>query len=240
MRDTAGRTEATGSRSMPGRTISPEDEAALLETIDRWVERDVRPVVKDHDHADEWPARLVEQMAALGPFGVRIGTDHGGLGLPAATYAKLVMRISAAWRALTGIFNSHLMLALALERFGTERQKARWLPDLAAGRLRGGLALTEPDAGTGLSVGDVSYRATANLGWTDIRLAAPVFVGDTLYAESEVVALRESATRPTQGIVTVRTRGLKADGTEVIRFERTILVPKRGHAVDEPEAKPGA
>ena len=85
----------------------------------------------------------------------------------------------------------------------------------------------------GMSVSDVSYKGVGNLGWTDIRLPAPVFAGDTLYAESEVLAKRESAKRPTQGIVTVRTVGRKSDGTEVISFERTILIPKRGHAVDD-------
>jgi itaconyl-CoA hydratase len=80
---------------------------------------------------------------------------------------------------------------------------------------------------TGMSVDDVSYRAIGNLGWDKVRLTAPVFVGDTIYAESEVIAKRESMSRPTQGLVTVRTRGLKADGTEFMSFERTVLVPKR-------------
>jgi acyl dehydratase len=86
---------------------------------------------------------------------------------------------------------------------------------------------------TGMSVADVSYKAIANLGWNDIRLTAPVFAGDTLYAESEVIAKRESTSRPNQGIVTVRTIGKKSDGTMVLSFERTVLVPKRGHAVDD-------
>lgn len=85
----------------------------------------------------------------------------------------------------------------------------------------------------GMSVTDISYKAIGNLGWNDVRLTAPVFAGDTLYAETEVLAKRESAKRPTQGIVTVRTLGRKADGTQVIRFERTVLVPKRGHGVDD-------
>ena len=87
----------------------------------------------------------------------------------------------------------------------------------------------------GMSVSDVSYKAIGNLGWNDIKLSAPVFAGDTLYAESEVLAKRESQSRPAQGIVTVRTRGLKQDDTVVISYERTILVPKRGHGVDDKE-----
>ncbi|MDT7660373.1 MAG: itaconyl-CoA hydratase [Pseudonocardiales bacterium] len=85
----------------------------------------------------------------------------------------------------------------------------------------------------GMSVSDISQKAIGNLGWNDIRLVAPVFIGDTIYAESEVLTKRESAKRPTQGIVTVRTAGRKADGTVFMTFERTVLVPKRGHAVDD-------
>ncbi len=86
---------------------------------------------------------------------------------------------------------------------------------------------------TGMSVSDVSQKTIANLGWTDVKLTGPVFVGDTLYAESEVLSIRESASRPTQGIVSVETRGSKQDGTSVIEFKRNMLIPKRGHAVDD-------
>ena len=88
----------------------------------------------------------------------------------------------------------------------------------------------------GLSVADISQNAV-NLGWQDIRLPAPVFEGDTLYAETEVVSNRESASRPTMGIVEIMTRGYKADGTVVITFRRTILVYKRGHAPARPTPK---
>jgi len=96
-------------------------------------------------------------MAELGLFGATIGQEYGGLGLPAATYARIVMRISSYWLAITGIFNSHLIMAAALERFGTPEQKAKWLPRFATGELRGGLALTEPNAGTDLQ----AIRTTA-------------------------------------------------------------------------------
>jgi len=84
----------------------------------------------------------------------------------------------------------------------------------------------------GMSVADVSQQAIANLGWTDIKLTAPVFVGDTVYAESEVLAKRESKSRPNQGVVTVRTTGRKSDGTVFMSYERTVLVPKQGYAVE--------
>ena len=85
----------------------------------------------------------------------------------------------------------------------------------------------------GMSVSDVSQKAIANLGWTDIRLPHPVFTGDTLYAESEVIGKRESKSRPGAGLVTVKTIGRNQDGAEVCTFERTILVAKRGHSVED-------
>ncbi len=85
----------------------------------------------------------------------------------------------------------------------------------------------------GMSVSDVSQKTVANLGWDKIRLTAPVFVGDTLYAESEVLAKRASKSRPNQGIVTIRTTGKKQDGSVFMSYERSMLIPMRGHAVDD-------
>jgi len=84
-----------------------------------------------------------------------------------------------------------------------------------------------------MSVSDVSQKTIANLGWDTVRMPAPVFNGDTLYAESEVLRIRESKSRPTQGIVSIKTIGKNQKGVEVISFERTMLIPKRGHAVDD-------
>jgi acyl dehydratase len=83
----------------------------------------------------------------------------------------------------------------------------------------------------GMTVDDVSYNSVANLGWRDIKLVAPVFHGDTIYARSRVLDVRESRSRPTQGIVTTQTEGYKADGTVFMQFERMSLVPKAGHGV---------
>ena len=86
---------------------------------------------------------------------------------------------------------------------------------------------------TGMSVSDVSQKTIANLGWDKVRLTGPVFIGDTLYAESTVLEKRESKSRPHQGIVTVETIGKKQDGTQVISFERSMPIPERGHAIDD-------
>lgn len=85
----------------------------------------------------------------------------------------------------------------------------------------------------GLTVSDVSQKAIANLGWKEIRLPAPVFPGDTLYAETEVLEKRASKSRPNQGIVTVKTTGKNQDGVTVCEFIRSMLIPARGHGVDD-------
>jgi len=86
---------------------------------------------------------------------------------------------------------------------------------------------------TGMSVSDISQKTIANLGWDKVRLSGPVFVGDTLYAESQVLSKRESNSRPNQGIVSVETKGIKQDESIVISFERSMLIPFKGHAIDD-------
>jgi acyl dehydratase len=84
-----------------------------------------------------------------------------------------------------------------------------------------------------MSVSDISQKAIANLGWDKIKLTGPVFVGDTIYAESEVLEVRESKSRPTQGIVTVKTTGKTSEGLVFLTYERSVLIPKRDHGVDD-------
>ena len=126
------------------------DDAPILDAIAKWLARDVEPHAMRMEHADEYPHQMVEQMKALGLFGATVSTEWGGLGLSASTYAKIVTMISESWMSLTGVFNSHLMLAKCIEKFGTVDQKKKYLPKLVTGELRGGTALTEPDAGTDL------------------------------------------------------------------------------------------
>jgi itaconyl-CoA hydratase len=86
---------------------------------------------------------------------------------------------------------------------------------------------------TGMSVRTVSAKVVANLGWDKVKATAPVFAGDTLYAESKILSKRESKSRPAQGIVTIATRGFNQHGTEIMSFERTMLIYKRGHSPEE-------
>ncbi|MGH9785102.1 MAG: acyl-CoA dehydrogenase family protein [Terriglobia bacterium] len=127
-----------------------EQEALILKSVDRFLEREVRPVVRALEAADTYPAAIVEKLKTLGLFGATIAPEFGGLGLPAVTYARIVERMSAVWMSVPGFFNSHLIMAGAVERYGTEEQKRRYLPRFASGELRGGIALTEPDCGTDL------------------------------------------------------------------------------------------
>jgi alkylation response protein AidB-like acyl-CoA dehydrogenase len=128
----------------------PAQQELILAAVDKFLERDVVPYAHDLEARDEYPFEIVEQMKELGLFGATIGEEWGGLGLDVSTYSKIVERVSAVWMSVSGIFNSHLIMAAAVERFGTEDQKRRYLPRFATGELRGGIALTEPDAGTDL------------------------------------------------------------------------------------------
>jgi len=131
----------------------------ILESIERWAERELKPVAKKFDHADEYPLEIVEQMKDLGLFGATIDPEYGGLGLSASTYARIVMSIASIWMAPVGIFNSHLIMAACVQRHGTDEQKRRWLPKFASGEIRGGIGLTEPNAGTDLqSIRTVARR----------------------------------------------------------------------------------
>lgn len=136
-----------------------EEQREIIDSIERWAERELRPVARKFDHADEYPVEIVAQMKELGLFGATIAPEYGGLGLDATTYAQIVMKISAVWMAPVGIFNSHLIMAACVQRHGTAEQKNRWLPKFAAGEIRGGIGLTEPNAGTDLqSIRTVARR----------------------------------------------------------------------------------
>src|SRR5438270_8429035 len=121
-----------------------EQEQLILDSVGRFLDREVKPHVHALEHDDIYPADIVEGMKALGLFGATIGADYGGLGLSASTYARIVETVSTVWMSLAGIFNSHLLIAAAVERLGTSAQKVNFLPRFATGELRGSLALREP------------------------------------------------------------------------------------------------
>ena len=131
---------------------SPDDRSALsaqiVDTVRRFVQREVIPVASRYEQADEYPQPLVDRMKELGLFGATIPEEWGGLGLDYSTYAQVVEEICRGWMSLSGVLNTHLMLAYALVHFGTAEQKKRWLPAMARGEHRGAFLLTEPHAGS--------------------------------------------------------------------------------------------
>jgi alkylation response protein AidB-like acyl-CoA dehydrogenase len=129
----------------------PEVRAELVGTVRRFVEREVVPVASELEHADEYPAAIIDGMRELGLFGVTIPEEHGGLGLDLPTYCGVIEELSAGWMSLSGVLNTHVMTANLLKSNGTDEQRKRWLPRLAAGEIRGALSLSEPDAGSDTS-----------------------------------------------------------------------------------------
>ena len=132
-------------------------EQLILDMVGRFLEQEVRPHVWQFEHDDVYPEAIVEQMKEMGLFGCLIAPEYGGLGLSTTTYAKIIERISEEWMSLSGILNSHLIMAATVQRNGTEAQKQAFLPRFATGELRGGIGLTEPDCGTDLQ----AIRTTA-------------------------------------------------------------------------------
>ena len=135
---------------MSGVEMRSSEETMILDSDDKFLERDVRPVARELEASDTYPQSIVDRMIELGLFGATISTEYGGLGLSATTYASIIERISAVWMSVSGIVTSHLIMAAAVQRFGTVRQKKHYLPRFASGELRGGIGLTEPDCGTDL------------------------------------------------------------------------------------------
>ncbi|MEE8313807.1 MAG: acyl-CoA dehydrogenase family protein [Myxococcota bacterium] len=125
-----------------------DEQSQIVETVRKFVDNEVAPVASELDHRDEYPHALVERMKELGLFGATIPEEYGGIGLDYTTYAMVVEELARGWVSIPGLINSHLMMAYIVREFGTETQKRHWLPRFASGELRGGLALSEADAGS--------------------------------------------------------------------------------------------
>ncbi|MFL9998883.1 acyl-CoA dehydrogenase family protein [Paraburkholderia sediminicola] len=149
-----------------------DNDQLILDSLDRFLETEVRPYVHKFDHDDIYPAEIVEKMKEMGLFGCIIDPEYGGLGLSTRTYAQIITRIARVWMSVSGIINSHLILAMLVQRNGTPEQKSKYLPKFATGEWRGGIGLTEPDCGTDLQairttakrVGD-EYIVNGNKTW---------------------------------------------------------------------------
>ena len=142
--------------------MEPEEERLILDTVERFLARDVAPYAQKLEALDEYPEDIVARMKELGLFGAVIPEQYGGLGLSASTYAKVIERIARVWMSVSGIINSHLIMAYIVAKRGTEEQKRHFLPKFATGEVRGGLALTEPDCGTDLQAIRTTAKADGN------------------------------------------------------------------------------
>src|SRR5579862_2642814 len=139
-------------------STDPETRRELIETVRRFVAREVIPVASEMEHADEFPEAIVQQMRELGLFGIAIPESYGGLGLDLLTYIGVVEELAYGWMSLSGIVNTHTIAAHLIVHHGTHAQQAKWLPRLASGELRGCLSLSESDAGS--DTRNLACRAT--------------------------------------------------------------------------------
>jgi alkylation response protein AidB-like acyl-CoA dehydrogenase len=120
----------------------------IVASIREFVERKVVPVASELEHRDEYPHQIVAEMRELGLFGCNVPEEYGGLGLNYTTFAMIVEELSRGWMSIVGPIGTHSVICDIINRFGTEEQKREYLPGLASGQHRGGLALSEADAGT--------------------------------------------------------------------------------------------
>jgi len=176
--------------TMDARTSSSEvdsEQQVFVDAIETWAEKELRPVARKYDQADEYPHEIVEQMKELGLFGATIGEEYGGLGLSAWTYAQIVIKVASVWMAPSGIFNSHLIVASAIERHGTDEQKRKYLPKMATGEIRGSIGLTEPNAGSDLQ----AIRTTARLDGDDYVVnGAKMWITNSMYGHLTLLLVK--------------------------------------------------
>ena len=139
-------------------TIRTPEEARtqIVNTVREFVRRDVEPIATEYDREDKVPLHLVETMKDMGLFGITIPEEYGGMGLDFTTFAMIFEEMSKGWMSISGIIGTHHIMAYVVANFGTEEQKQRFLPAFAAGNKRGGLALTEPNAGSDVQAIELS------------------------------------------------------------------------------------
>ena len=141
-------------------TTPSEARAQIVNMVRDFVRREVEPVAAEYDREDTVPHDLIDRMKELGLFGITVPEEYGGMGLDYTTFASIFEELSKGFMTLSGAIGTHHILTYVLTHYGTEEQKRRFLPDLASGRKRGGLALTEPSGGTDMA--NLQTTATKN------------------------------------------------------------------------------
>src|ERR1700678_1897172 len=210
----------------------------IVAAVRRFVDRDVIPNASALEHRDEYPHAMVATMRELGLFGATIPADFGGLGLSFLTYARVMEALSRGWMSLAGVINSHLIMAYVIASHGAEAQKKYFLPAMARGEKRGGLALTEPHAGsdvqsirtTAIRRGDDYILAGSKMFITNARHGTMLAVAaktnphaDPGYAGISMFAVEKSDRGPTVSRKLVKLRHKGIDTCEVL-FE-DVAVP---------------
>ena len=128
-----------------------EEQTAILETVRDFVTKEIVPHAQRLEHADEYPADIVDGMREMGLFGLTIAEEYGGLGESLLTYALVVEELSRGWMSISGIVNTHFIVAYLVSRHGTDEQKRTWLPRMASGEVRGAFSMSEPGCGSDVS-----------------------------------------------------------------------------------------
>src|SRR5260370_7670674 len=140
-----------------------EQQAAFRDLMRDFTRKSIAPVAREWELAGRYPEEIVEEMQAMRLFGMVVPEEYGGIAIDAVSYSIVFEEISKAWMGVAGIVGSHSRATLMLARFGTPEQRSRWLPDLATGKRRSGIALTEPQAGSDLQgIATVAKRSGDN------------------------------------------------------------------------------
>src|SRR5580765_2662967 len=142
-----------------------EDQVELLKLVREFVDEQILPVATRLEHADEYPTEIVEGMKEMGIFGLMIPEEYGGLGESLLTYALTVEQIARGWMSVSGIINTHFIVAWMLLQHGTDEQKQRYLPKMATGEIRGAFSMSEPGCGSDVSA--ITTRAVVSTDSTD-------------------------------------------------------------------------
>jgi len=137
-----------------------EFQAEIISAVGHFVDREIIPNAQDLEHADTYPQAIVDQMREMGLFGLMIPTEYGGLGESLLTYALCVEELARGWMSISGVINTHFIVAYLIRQHGTDEQKQRFLPRMVTGETRGAFSMSEPDVGS--DVAAIRTRANRN------------------------------------------------------------------------------
>ncbi len=186
-----------------------EIQSEILTAVREFVDKEIIPVAQELEHADEYPTAIVEQMKEMGIFGLMIPEEYGGLGESLLTYALCVEEIARGWMSVSGIINTHFIVAYMVMQHGTEEQKAHYLPRMATGEVRGSFSMSEPHCGS--DVAAIRSKAVRD--------------GDEFVLTGQKMWLTNGGSS-TLTAVLVRTDGEAEEGSSVYKKMTTFLVEK--------------